>query len=121
MVVAPDGTVLPCHAASIIPGLRFDNVREKSIREIWENSSAFLRFRGDDWMQEPCKSCERRLQDFAGCRCQAFLLAGDSSSTDPVCSLAPARPKIDALLRSIGPSTAPLNENEKPTYLYRGK
>lgn len=42
-----------------------------------------------DWMPEPCRSCDRREIDFGGCRCQAFLLTGDLSATDPVCHLSP--------------------------------
>jgi len=104
MLITPSGDALPCHAAPIIPGLRFENVRNHSLREIWESSNAFQRFRGEDWMQEPCKSCDRRTQDFGGCRCQAMLLAGDASATDPVCSLAPQRPKVDAILAQINES-----------------
>lgn len=118
MLVSPDGAVLPCHAAPVIPGLRFDNVKEKSLREIWENSPAFRHFRGEEWMQEPCRSCDRRHLDFGGCRCQAFLLAGDASSTDPVCSLAPTRHKVDAILEVINVRT-PSRPGEKPDYLYR--
>ena len=40
-------------------------------------------------MQEPCRSCPKKAIDFGGCRCQAFLLAGDAAATDPVCSLSP--------------------------------
>ncbi|HZU17284.1 MAG TPA: hypothetical protein VFD01_11900, partial [Candidatus Dormibacteraeota bacterium] len=47
------------------------------------------RFRGTDWMPEPCRSCARRELDFGGCRCQAFLLTGDAARTDPVCHLSP--------------------------------
>jgi PqqA peptide cyclase len=113
MLIAPGGRAMPCHAAVIIPGLRFENVKEKSLREIWESSEAFQKFRGEDWMPEPCKSCDRRSQDFGGCRCQAFLLAGDAAATDPVCSLSPNRSKVDAVLGAIpaapqieGPTTA---------------
>lgn len=98
MLITPGGEALPCHAAAVIPGLRFQNVREKPLREIWESSEAFQKFRGESWMQEPCKSCDRRTQDFGGCRCQAILIAGDASATDPVCSLSPARTKVDAIL-----------------------
>jgi PqqA peptide cyclase len=101
MLITPDGTTLPCHAATVIPGLQFENVKEKSLLEIWESSAAFRKFRGEDWMQEPCKSCDRRLLDLGGCRCQAFLLAGDAASTDPVCSLAPTRTKVDAILEAV--------------------
>jgi pyrroloquinoline quinone biosynthesis protein E len=118
MLVSPNGDVLPCHAASVIPGMRFENVKEKSLREIWENSPAFQKFRGEEWMKEPCKSCDRRHLDFAGCRCQAFLLAGDAAATDPVCSLAPTRAKVDAILAQ-GNDAKPAILREKPEYLYR--
>ncbi len=98
MLVAPNGDVLPCHAAPVIPGLKFENVKNRSLREIWDHSEAFQKFRGEDWMQEPCKSCDRRAQDFGGCRCQAMLLAGDATATDPVCSLSPQRSKVDVIL-----------------------
>jgi PqqA peptide cyclase len=118
LLISPNGEALPCHAARIIPGLRFDNVKDRSLREIWEKSVAFQQFRGEDWMQEPCRSCERRAQDFGGCRCQAFLLAGDASATDPVCSLSPQRSKVDAILAEISP--LPVTEIPgKPDWLYR--
>jgi len=89
MNVAPDGAVLPCHAAHTIPGLVFENVQERSLRDIWEASQSFNAFRGNEWMQEPCRSCERKHVDFGGCRCQAMALAGDARATDPACSLSP--------------------------------
>ena len=101
MLITPNGDALPCHAARIIPGLSFENVKNRALREIWEVSDAFEKFRGEAWMQEPCKSCDRRALDFGGCRCQAFLLAGDAEATDPVCSLSPQRPKVDAILNAI--------------------
>jgi hypothetical protein len=69
-------------------------------------------------MEEPCKTCDRRHLDFGGCRCQAFLLAGDASSTDPVCSLAPTRGKVDAVLAQVNEAKPAILE-EKPEYLYR--
>ena len=58
--VTPTGKVLPCHAAETIPGLVFDNVRDKPLAEIWRHSAAFNAFRGTDWMLEPCRSCDAR-------------------------------------------------------------
>ena len=87
--VTPSGKVLPCHAAEIIPGLEFWNVKQHALADIWENSPAFRAFRGVDWMGEPCASCPRRDIDFGGCRCQAFALTGDATATDPVCHLSP--------------------------------
>jgi PqqA peptide cyclase len=105
MLITPSGDALPCHAAQVIPGLSFENVKARRLREIWEHSAAFQKFRGEDWMQEPCKTCDRREQDFGGCRCQALLLAGDATATDPVCSLAPLRPKVDAILAAVNRAT----------------
>jgi pyrroloquinoline quinone biosynthesis protein E len=89
ILISPDGLALPCHAAHTIPGITFENVRERALGDIWRSSPSFAHFRGEDWMAEPCRSCERRAVDFGGCRCQAFLLTGNASLTDPVCSLSP--------------------------------
>jgi pyrroloquinoline quinone biosynthesis protein E len=98
--------------------LRFENVKEHSLHDIWQNSEAFQKFRGEGWMQEPCKSCDRREQDFGGCRCQALLLTGDAAATDPVCSLSPQRSKVDAILAEIIlPPTA--ETPAKPNWLHR--
>jgi pyrroloquinoline quinone biosynthesis protein E len=118
MLITPSGEALPCHAAKVIPALSFENVRDRSLREIWERSAAFQEFRGEDWMQEPCKTCDRREQDFGGCRCQALLLAGDAAATDPVCSLAPQRPKVDAILSGLN-ATPQDQLFVLPAWLYR--
>jgi pyrroloquinoline quinone biosynthesis protein E len=89
---------MPCHAASQITTLQFDNVRTRSLEWIWSSSSAFRAFRGDDWMREPCRSCPRKHVDFGGCRCQAFALTREAENTDPVCTLSSERRVIDAIL-----------------------
>ena len=99
MLINPAGKVLPCHAAEVLPGFAFENVREKTLAWIWQESSSFRRFRGEDWMHEPCRSCDRRTEDFGGCRCQAFLLAGDATVTDPACSLAPSHGIVESAVR----------------------
>ena len=83
IVVAPDGLALPCHHARMLP-LAFASVRDHSLRFIWEESPAFRDFRGEAWMPEPCRSCDRRAIDHGGCRCRAFLQAGDPGAGDPV-------------------------------------
>jgi PqqA peptide cyclase len=89
LALTPDGTALPCHAARMLPGLSLPNVRDMSVREIWYDSQAFNRFRGQGWMKEPCSTCPERAKDFGGCRCQAYLLTGDADNADPVCELSP--------------------------------
>jgi pyrroloquinoline quinone biosynthesis protein E len=107
LTVAPDGAVLPCQTAREIPGLEFPNVREASLEDVWFRAPVFQRFRGTDWMPEPCRSCERREIDFGGCRCQAFLLAGNAAATDPVCHLSPLHLVVrQALLDPPGEATS---------------
>jgi pyrroloquinoline quinone biosynthesis protein E len=91
ILVQPNGDVLPCQAAASIPGIQIDNVRDRSLAEIWFESEIFNAFRGTEWMQEPCRSCPlgRQHEDFGGCRCQALALTGDAAATDPVCQFSP--------------------------------
>src|SRR5215472_10767627 len=99
LTVAPDGTALPCHAARMLPGLAFPNVREASLESIWYDTEGFNRYRGERWMKEPCRSCPERAKDFGGCRCQAYLLTGDPATADPVCDLSPHHQVVtDAVL-----------------------
>jgi PqqA peptide cyclase len=100
--VGPDGAALPCHNAREIPGLDIPNVRDHSMREIWYESKAFNFFRGFEWMQEPCRSCDEKSKDFGGCRCQALMLAGDASKTDPVCSKSPDHGVIEKIIHMAG-------------------
>jgi PqqA peptide cyclase len=94
--VTPDGTALPCHTAKMLPGLAFPNVRQMSLREIWHDSEGFNRYRGTGWMKQPCASCAHKEEDLGGCRCQAFLLANDPDSADPVCRFSPHHDKVQA-------------------------
>jgi pyrroloquinoline quinone biosynthesis protein E len=101
LLIDPSGKALPCHAAAVIPGLQFENVRDRPLEWIWRESESFQKFRGESWMPEPCRSCDRRTEDFGGCRCQAFMITGDATSTDPVCSLAPAHGLVEQRLSQV--------------------
>lgn len=113
VIVAPDGVVLPCHAARALP-LAFESVRARSLRAIWQDNSALVAFRGEGWMPEPCKSCDRRAVDFGGCRCQAFALTGDMRATDPACSLSPRHAVVRAERERAEHSDG------EPRFVYRG-
>jgi pyrroloquinoline quinone biosynthesis protein E len=102
LTVNPVGDVLPCPtASSAIPYLRFENVRTRNLDWIWQESESFTRFRGTEWMPEPCRSCPQKEIDFGGCRCQAALLTGNAANTDPVCEFSPNRTLVDAVLGEI--------------------
>lgn len=112
ITVNPAGFVLPCPTAAEIPGLAFDNVRDRSLEFIWNHSEAFNRFRGTEWMPDPCRSCEFREIDFGGCRCQAALLTGDPAVTDPACELSPFRDRLEKFVDSVQRSASELPMGE---------
>jgi len=116
MLVNPSGKVLPCHAAEVLPGLSFENVCDKSLEWIWQESESFRKFRGEEWMPEPCRSCDRRTLDFGGCRCQALALTGDATATDPVCILAPAHGVVEAVIERVNAIPVP---HTHPEWVYR--
>jgi pyrroloquinoline quinone biosynthesis protein E len=106
--ITPDGQVMPCHAASSITNLTFERVQDCGLKEIWEDSAAFNAYRGNDWMQEPCRSCERKALDWGGCRCQAMAIAGDPAATDPTCSRSPHNATLRASAEAFAGSDAAL-------------
>jgi len=109
--ISPSGKAMPCHAAETLPGFTFPSVRDTSLAEIWRDAPAFQRFRGTDWMPEPCRSCDRRELDWGGCRCQAFAITGDAARTDPACSLSPDHALMDAVVQE--------RSSEPPEFVYR--
>ena len=91
--VTPEGMALPCHSARQLP-VKFPSVLEHTLQEIWYESFGFNKYRGFDWMPEPCRSCSEKEKDFGGCRCQAFMLTGNADNADPVCAKSPHHGQI---------------------------
>jgi pyrroloquinoline quinone biosynthesis protein E len=104
LTVTPDGTVLPCPAATVIADLDPPRISDTSLARIWAESPAFTRFRGTSWLPEPCHSCPAIQADFGGCRCQAYQLLGDAAATDPVCHYSPRRDIVDAAIAAAAPT-----------------
>jgi len=114
LTVTPDGSALPCHSAKMLP-LKFPNVKDKSIGDIWCKDFSFDYFRGDSWMSQPCQNCDEKEKDFGGCRCQAYMLTGDMHKTDPVCSKSPDHHLIEqAIAKAKKPSSPLLMRVNKP-------
>jgi pyrroloquinoline quinone biosynthesis protein E len=113
MNVTPQGRVLPCHAAESIPGLEFDNVKDRRLADIWLHGQAFEKYRGTSWMKEPCKTCPRREIDFGGCRCQAMAFTGDAANTDPACHFSPHHAAFVAAAENESAESTP------PAFVYR--
>ncbi|MFX0185950.1 MAG: radical SAM protein [Candidatus Hodarchaeota archaeon] len=83
--ITPDGKITPCpFLRKFIAG----DIREKNIKEIWNNSPIFDIFRnitrGD--LKGKCSECEYLgVLCFGGCRASAFANKGDLYAEDPLC------------------------------------
>lgn len=81
-----DGNVLPCSYFNLPAG----NVREKSFKEIWENSDLFKDLRDFKKYKGRCGSCEF-VNVCGGCRARAYSVYGDYLEEEPFCSHVPKR------------------------------
>ncbi len=108
LTVDPTGLALPCPAARVIKTLKHPSVNDFSLFDIWFNSDSFNAYRGDSWMMEPCKSCDRKNIDFGGCRCQAYLYTANAHSTDPVCQFSDMRQQVDQVLLDSKQQSQPI-------------
>jgi len=117
LCLTADGLALPCHEARMLPGLEFPSVRDRSLRWIWYDSPAFNRYRGDEWMKEPCRSCPEKVKDYGGCRCQAYLLTGDPANADPVCDKSPQHAIVTQAVERAEQARVPLEA--KPVLFFR--
>ena len=79
-----DETVSPCTLSRIcIPEkiMKFENIKEKSLQEIWEGK-IFTKFRS--YMDEGCNGCQM-LPECNKCIAQSFKYFGDGISPTPFC------------------------------------
>ncbi len=79
-----DGTVSPCPLSRIcIPetAIKFENIKEKSLCEIWDGE-AFRKFRS--YMDKGCDGC-KMLSKCNKCIAQSFRYFGDGISPTPFC------------------------------------
>ncbi|UCD84276.1 MAG: SPASM domain-containing protein, partial [Deltaproteobacteria bacterium] len=83
------GDVQPCGYLPIIAG----NVREQSIRDIWESSSVFMDLRDPERLRGKCGRCDYKLI-CGGCRARAYFQTGDYLEEEPFCSYQPNVAKV---------------------------
>ncbi len=81
--IQPNGDISPC---VFIP-LKVGNIRKRTFRDIWENSSTFKLLRNRDVLGEPCRSCPFR-NVCGGCRARALSYTGNIMGPDPGCIFA---------------------------------
>jgi AdoMet-dependent heme synthase len=81
-----DENVLPCSYFPKPAG----NLREKSFKDIWENSGLFKDLRDFKKYKGKCGSCEF-VNVCGGCRARAYSVYGDYLEEEPFCSFIPKK------------------------------
>lgn len=81
-----DGNVLPCSYFPVSAG----NIREKSFKEIWEDSALFKDMRDFGSYKGRCGECEYG-NVCGGCRARAYSVYGDYMEEEPFCGYVPKR------------------------------
>ncbi len=81
-----DGNVLPCSYFPLAAG----NIRQRSIREIWEDATLFKELRDFSSYKGRCGLCEYN-RVCGGCRARAYAVTGDYLEEEPFCNYQPRR------------------------------
>jgi radical SAM protein with 4Fe4S-binding SPASM domain len=88
IAIGPQGEVYPC--SSLVGEGEFvvGNVRERSLKDIWENSPRLKKVRKASLEDcESCQRCEFKFYCGGGCLAYKFLETGSFSGTDPYCEI----------------------------------
>lgn len=80
LVIRNNGELNPCMMLQVNLG----NVKEKGIRQIWEESPILAQLRSWDLLKGECGKCQYK-GICAGCRGRAYAVSGDMLDSDPGC------------------------------------
>ena len=83
--VASDGTVSP--SGLLIESMPAGNIREKSLKDIWQSSTVFRNIRSAPG-NPVCNACDYFRSCRGGSRARAYVTLGSLTEPDPVCSIA---------------------------------
>jgi pyrroloquinoline quinone biosynthesis protein E len=103
-IVSPSGDVYPMiegadSLAYLFREMQFDNIRARSLQDIWEHSAILNMYRGTSWLQQPCTTCRYKEECRGGSRMNAFVLTGDMKRADPFCNVSPDHKLINRFYR----------------------
>jgi radical SAM protein with 4Fe4S-binding SPASM domain len=95
--VSHTGEVFPCGYLPVSAG----NVKQQSMRAIWEDAAVFERLRDDDQLEGKCGLCEYK-RVCMGCRARAYYDShGDYMAEEPFCIYEPVRARRQLEVEAI--------------------
>ncbi|MFH1385604.1 MAG: radical SAM protein [Patescibacteria group bacterium] len=83
--IMPQGKVAPCPLIGSL-GLSGGDIREKSLKDIWEGSEFFQHIRsGKQRHNQSCAGCNFWSKCSGGCKASSYAHYGDLMAIDPLC------------------------------------
>lgn len=89
LAIAPNGDVVPCSYFYDFPELKIGSLREKTLKEIWEDEKAWLPYREKMNVKGKCRICPYLYTCRGGCRIMSYNAYRDMEYPDPGCSYDP--------------------------------
>ena len=86
LFISHDGIAQPCGYLEVEAG----NIRERPIREVWDESHLFNRLRDFSLLTGKCGVCEY-IDICGGCRARALHHSGDIMGSEPLCPYVPKK------------------------------
>ena len=93
MALNPEGYVLPCEFLEPFPIFRCENVKNKSVLDIWHESVVFKKLRYVK-VEGRCSKCEYSAICEMGCFAETMGLTNSIAASDPVCWYEPKSGKV---------------------------
>lgn len=90
--ISSQGDVAPC--SFTVDHFPAGNIKKQSVKEIWQTSDAFKKFRGFPG-NETCHRCDYFSSCRGGCRIRAITATQSGSAIDPNCFIMP-QPALEA-------------------------
>jgi len=110
--VLPDGEVTICALSRENPELRFGNVRQTTLKTIWQHAridALRQRYRATRHLEGICGDCVWNKSCRGGCRAWAYETGGSFDASYPLCAALAAAGEFPTAYRrsALGPAAAP--------------
>jgi radical SAM protein with 4Fe4S-binding SPASM domain len=89
LAISPEGGVVPCSYFYDFPGFYLASLRERSLKEIWEDDTLWRDFREPLEPEGKCRDCDYLYTCKTGCRIMSYVGCGSFGGPDIGCTYDP--------------------------------
>jgi len=89
LAIAPDGGIVPCSYFYDYPEFYLASIKDRSLKDIWEDESIWGLFREPLEVKGKCKKCDYLYACKTGCRLLSYVNCSDMGGPDLGCTYNP--------------------------------